>query len=241
MLTDSFKHIQTGRLNLSIHLPSTSKLALMDFIAEQLPGWRDHPDRPTEFAETTLTEHLCDYLNGVANFSTDWSHVQFRTETGDESRAGRKIDLSVKPRGVDIFIEGRRHTQFQALFPIECKRLPTPPGKDRDEREYVFTKNGTTGGIQRFKLGLHGASHSFAAMIGYVQGLSFSYWLNQINGWIHDLSLKHKSAWSGSDALKALTDDPVLGISTLHSSHDRKGLGICEVRHVWISMIELHS
>lgn len=237
MLTDSFNIVQSGRLDPDIHLPSTAKLELVDFIAEELPLWRDHPDRPTAHAETKLTEHLCDHLNSAAYYSTAWSHVQFRTETGDETRGGRKIDLTVKPLGAVLIIEGRRHSQFDALFPIECKRLPTPKGKKRDEREYVITEPGTTGGIQRFKFGHHGAAHTFAAMIAYVQERSFSHWLSQVNCWIRDLAAEPDSAWSDSDILQPLSDDSATGISTLKSRHRREGgRDGCELRHLWIRM-----
>ncbi len=237
MLTDSFNIVQLGTLDRDIHLPSTYKLEIVGFIAEELPLWRDHPDRPTANAETTLTEHLCDYLNGAARCSTTWSHVQFRTETVDETRGGRKIDLTVKPLAAALIIEGRRHSQYDALFPNECKRLPTPKKKDRDEREYVTTESGTTGGIQRFKLGYHGAAHTFAAMIAYVQERSFSHWLSQVNCWIRDLAAGPNSAWSDSDILQTLSDDPATGISTLKSQHRReRGLDGCELRHLWIRM-----
>jgi len=237
MLTDSFNFIQSGRLDRDIHLPSTAKLELVGFIVEELPRWRDHPDRPTANAETTLTEYLCDHLNSAAYYSTAWSHVQFRTETGDETRGGRKIDLTVKPRAAVIIIEGRRHSQFDALFPIECKRIPTPKGKDRDEREYVTTEFGTTGGIQRFKFGYHGAAHTFAAMIAYVQEGSFPHWLCQVNRWIQGLAAGPNSAWSDSDIIQPLSDDRVTGIAILKSWHRREGgLDGCELRHLWISM-----
>jgi len=184
-----------------------------------------------------LTEHFCDHLNGTAYHSTEWSHVQFRTETGDETRGGRKIDLTVKPRGVALVVEGRRHSQFDALFPIECKRLPTPKEGDRDEREYVITNPGTTGGIQRFKFGYHGAAHKFAAMIAYVQEQAFAHWLDQVNIWILHLSTDSNSAWSDSDALRMLTEDSVARICTLESRHRRKsGLEECELRHLWVKM-----
>jgi len=238
MLADSFNIVDSGRLDRDIHLPSTAKLELLGFIAEELPRWRDHSDRPTATAETTLTEHLCDHLNSAAYHSTVWSHVQFRTETGDETQASRTIDLTVKPRGAIVIIEGRRHSQFDALFPIECKRLPTPKRKDRDEREYVVTAPPkTTGGIQRFKFGHHGAAHTFAAMIAYVQDQPLSHWLSQVNRWIRDLSAKPKSAWSVSDALQLLSDDSTTGVSTLKSRHRREdGLDECELRHLWIRM-----
>ena len=237
MLADSSNIVHSGGLDREIHLPFTVKLQLVGFIAEQLPRWRDHPDRPSAEAETTLTEHLCDYLNSATHNSIVWDYVQFRTETVDETRAGRSIDLTVKPCGAVLIIKGRRHSQFDALFPVECKRLPTPKGTKRDEREYVITKHGTTGGIQRLKLGHHGAAHTFAAMIAYVQDRSFSHWLNQVNGWINDLSAKPNSAWSDSDILQRLSDDSVIGISTLKSRHRREGgLDECELRHLWIRM-----
>lgn len=237
MLADSFNIVQSGKLCQDIHLPFTAKLELVAFIAEELPLWRNHPDRPTAHAETTLTEHLCDHLNSAAYYSTTWSHVQFRTETGDETCGGRMIDLTVKPRAAAIIIEGRRHSQFDALFPIECKRLPTPKAKNRDEREYVTTKFGTTGGIQRFKFGYHGAAHTFATMIAYVQGYTFSHWLNQVNCWILELSAESNSAWSNSDILQQLSNDSATGVSTLESRHRRGGgLDRCELRHLWIKM-----
>lgn len=237
MLANSSNNVQSGALDRDIHLPFAAKLELMDFIAQELPRWRDHPERPTKHAETALTEHLCDHLNSATYHSTVWSHVQFRSETGDETHGGRKIDLTVKPRGAALVIEGRRHSQFDALFPIECKRLPTPKEKSRDEREYVITEPGTTGGIQRFKFGHHGATHKFAAMIAYVQEQTFTHWLSQVNGWIRDLSERPSSAWSNLDALQQMTDDSVAGLVTLNSQHRRAGgLDECELRHVWIRM-----
>jgi hypothetical protein len=237
MLTDNFNIIQSGRLNRDIHLPSTAKLELVGFIAQELPRWRDNPDRPAANTETTLTEHLCDYLNSAAYYSIAWSHIQFRTETSDETRGGRKIDLTVKPCAAVFIIENRWYTQFDALFPIECKRLPTPKGKDRDEREYVTTKYGTTGGIQRFKLGSHGSSHTFAAMIAYVQDGSFPHWLRQVNSWIQALTAETNTIWDDSDNLQLLNEDLATGISILESRHRREGgLDACELRHLWIMM-----
>lgn len=238
MLADSINiSPQSGKLDEDIHLPSTAKLELVGFIAEELPRWRDHPDRPTANAETKLTEHLCDHLNSAVYYSLAWSHVQFRTETSDETRANRTIDLTVKPRAAALIIEGRRHTQFDALFPIECKRLPTPKGKKRDEREYVTTKFGTTGGIQRFKFDYHGAAHTFAAMIAYIQEQSSSYWLGQVNCWIREEAAKSNSLWSDSDVLQLLSDNLAKGLSTFKSEHQREdGLDRCELRHLWIRM-----
>lgn len=237
MLAENFYQVQSGQLSKDIHKPATHNLELMVFIASELPRWRDHPDRPDRENETGLTEFLCDYLDDSANSSTAWSHVKFRTETGDETHSGRKIDLAVKPRSCALIIENRRHSQFQALFPIECKRLPTPKGKDRDEREYVFTKEGTTGGVQRFKFGHHGSTHNFAAMIGYVQEQDFEHWLNEINGWIQTLAKDTDSEWSDTDLLESVSDTSTADVCVLQSRHGRpSGLSPCELRHLWIRM-----
>ena len=184
------------------------------------------PDRPT-LRSSEQRRRLSD----------GWSRVQFRTEVRDEVRHERKLDLAPKPCGAVIVIEGRRHTQFNTLLPIECKRLPTPREKDRDEREYVTTATGSTGGMQRFKFGHHGAAHRDAAMIAYVQDQTFSHWLAQVNGWIRDLSSESDSEWSIMDALQPLKDDPTVGVCTLHSHHKRRG-GLEEIalRHLWVKM-----
>jgi len=108
MLADTSIIASSGRIDRQIHLPCTAKLALVRFIAGELPGWRDHSDRPVVDAETALTEHLCSYLNNATYYSAVWSHVQFQTETGDETRKERKIDLTVKPRGAVLIVGGRR-------------------------------------------------------------------------------------------------------------------------------------
>ncbi len=89
MLAENSHQLQSGQLEREIHLPSTAKRELVIFITEQLPLWRDHPDRPDKQGETALTEHLCDHLNSAVYYSDTWSHVQFRTETSDETHAGR--------------------------------------------------------------------------------------------------------------------------------------------------------
>jgi hypothetical protein len=237
MLAEGSHSVRSGRLDREIHLPCTVKHELVAFISQQLPEWRDHPDRPQKQGETALTEHLCDYLNSAVHDSEIWSHVQFRTETGDETHAGRKIDLTVKPRAASLIIEGRRHSQFDALFPIECKRLPTPKGNDRDEREYVITEPGSTGGIQRFKFGHHGAAHDFVAMIAFVQEHTFNHWIGKINGWISALTQAPNSAWHAAEELRLVEEGKQSMVCSLESKLLRAcGLSDCEMRHLWVRM-----
>jgi len=236
MLADNIPLVDAGRLDREIHLPSEAKLELVDFIAGELPRWRDHPDRPHRESETGLTEHLADHLNSATAYSHEWSHIQFRCETSDEAKPGRKIDLAIKPKASVIYIAGRRHSQFDALFPIEAKRLPTPQEKDRDEREYVITEPGSTGGIQRFKFGHHGSKHDFAAMIAYVQEGTFEGWLDKMNGWIRQLAKQTPPAWTTDDSLEVVGSNPRARLFSLKSQHARPRLNACILRHLWIQM-----
>jgi len=57
--------------------------------------------------------------------------------------------------------------------------LPAPAATR--EREYVTGGTEKSGGIQRFKLGLHGAQQEAGAMIGYIQDKDPKSWQSSIN------------------------------------------------------------
>ncbi len=226
-----------GSLSKDVQKPATFRQELLEFIAAELPRWRDRPDRPVENSETILTSQLCAHLNGVARHALGWDILQFRNESPDELQRGRKIDLIPSPSGVAIWVEGRRHTEFDSLMPIECKRLPTPKGRGRDEREYVINRSGTTGGIQRFKCGLHGGAHRLGAMIAYVQDGNVASWEPKVAGWISDLINAGESEWTINDLLRLERMDATKKLSVLSSSHTRqKGLQTIELRHFWMEM-----
>lgn len=228
--------VQFGALGSDVQKPATFRHELIDFIAGELPRWRDRPDRPAATAETSLTSQLCGHLNGVSRHSPGFDILQFRVEEQDEQQAGRKIDLVASPCGASICVEGRRHTEFDSLMPIECKRLPTPKGTDRDEREYVISRHSSTGGIQRFKVGDHASTHSFAAMIGYVQEETTAVWETRVAGWINGIA-GVESGWTAKDLLHLDHDDSASRLRRFRSSHERqKSLSEIELRHLWLEM-----
>ncbi len=238
MLADSsYISGQSGTLANDVHLQATSLYALIDFIANELPHWRDREDRKHETSETALTSQLCAHMNSASRRCNGWDFLQFRIEEPDEKNVSRKIDLVPAPCATTVWIDGRRHVDFDPLLPIECKRLPTPPGKDRDEREYVFSKHATTGGIQRFKEGHHGALHSVGAMIAYLQENTPSHWSTCVCQWIKDLVESRQLAWAETDVLRLERNDDAQGLTVFRSSHARvKGLPDIEMRHLWIQM-----
>jgi len=228
---------QLGKLSGDVHLPATFRHELLSFIADELPRWRDRPDRKQETAETVLNSQLCAHLNSTARHSNGWDLLQFRVEEADEQEKGRKVDLVAAPCGATVWIDGRRHAEFDPLMPIECKRLPTPSGTKRDEREYVFNQHASTGGIQRFKEGHHGAAHSLAGMIGYIQENTAKHWHECVTTWITGLSDRAEPGWTGADQLQMECDDEGLRLAVLRSYHERAGgLPAIELRHLWLEM-----
>jgi hypothetical protein len=237
MLADSKGDTALGRLDAEIHLPSTAKYAILQFIAEELSNWRDDPSRPAHEAEDRLTESLADHLTSAAYHSAQMNHVKFRTEAGDEVNAKGTMDLSVKPLAATLVIEGRRTTIFETILPIECKRLPTPRGTDRDFREYVFSEKKASGGIQRFKEGKHAAAHKLAGMIGYVQEETCADWHGHTTKWIDGLIAAKQKGWSSGDHLRLEYEDPRRKVTVLSSKHTRTSRrGDIELRHLWIHM-----
>lgn len=223
-----------GTLNRDVHVTATFVHELIEFIISELPRWRDDSDRPQDIGENALTEYLCDHLNSAARLSDGWDVVQFRNEAIDEIHKDRKVDIAPKPCGATIYIDGRRQTQYYPLLPIECKRLPTPKGSKRDEREYVFNQYASTGGIQRFKAGHHGANHTLGAMIGYMQEETTAFWDARVAQWIRDLVTNGERGWSNDDLLVFENDSGI--VATLKSSHSREGLQNIELSHLWVNM-----
>ena len=184
-----------------------------------------------------MTAQLCARLNSVSRHSPGWDFLQFRREEPDDVRAGRSIDLVVAPSGALIWIAGREYCEYRALLPIECKRLPTPAGTDRDEREYVFSEFSSAGGIQRFKAGHHAAAYARAAMIGYVQDRNIPFWLAQVETWIDGLVAATVKGWSVDDKLHLATHQTLDRVASLQSRHQRApDLEPILIDHLWIEM-----
>lgn len=206
----------------------------LEFIRKHLPEWRDDPDRPEEDSEEKLNGLFCDYLSYRVRH--EWPMVVFRHEEYQTGR--RRIDMSVKTEQ-PIIAATREFTKYDPFLVIEGKRLPAP-GSDR-EREYVTGFDGTSGGLQRFKLGLHGASLEIAAMIAYVQDNDPDAWLVRINGWISDLDGSDCSQgchWSIAEQIGDYRLVKRARIASAKSMHPRISASTAEINvyHFWVSM-----
>ena len=234
MLADEQPGSAVGTFDTDLHLPMTFLNTVLDFIAKQLPFWRDDPIRRRETAETRLTGQLCRFLNGAARKSK-LDHIDFQTEFPDAVKRSRTIDLSPAPRGCTIWIGGRQYTPYDALFPIECKRLPTPVARNRERREYLHTFVKKGGGVQRFREGLHGADHSIGAIIGYVQTSTAQSWFAVLNRWIAAFERRAIAGWSHKERLDNMQHCAVTRTLIASSRHPRSGTPIV-LRHILIEM-----
>jgi len=224
----------TGKITSGIQ-SRTFQLTIINFIKRQLPIWRDDPDRPLEQSERKLNSQLSKFLNLEAR--KYFPMIQFSHE--EPQFGNRDIDISVSPEE-EIIIEAQTYNKYEPVLVIECKRLPAA-SPDR-EREYVTgTKpNKISGGIQRFKLGLHGAKHDLAAMVGYIQNSTAQHWYLKINSWILELAktpIGDGCVWF-DETLKAFEGTASKGIHSCRSIHSRTGNMVNEIElyHLWIAM-----
>ena len=136
------------------------------------------------------------------------------------------------------------YTKYDPILVFEGKRLPPPKNDPNREREYVIGGKIQSGGIQRFKLGLHGAEHQVVALVGYIQAGEPREWLKRINGWIRDLEGTlgfDGERWTPAESLVDFTHDVHKRVASAWSTHSRVGTVITrniQIRHLWVRMID---
>jgi hypothetical protein len=214
----------------------------LEFIRTQLSAWRNDPMRPPDSSEKRLNSSLCVFLNNSRSRS-DCPMVQF---SNDPPQAGtHTVDIGVHGSDEITLIGASGYTIYDPFLVVECKRLPAPSPKQR-EREYVTGKHQNSGnpagGIQRFKLGLHGSKVETAAIVGYIEKDTPRYWYEAINGWIIELTAETSTegcVWSRADVLEQLVCDDEQGTSTAVSMHTRADACVTpsiRLHHLWVVM-----
>jgi hypothetical protein len=207
----------------------------LDFVSSELATWRDDPSRPSEDAEERLNAQLCKHLNVAA--SDRFPMIYFHHE--EKQTGTRRVDLSALSKTA-IVLGQTYHSIYDPFLVIEGKRLPAPSA-DR-EREYVTGFAKTSGGIQRFKLALHGAQQTTAAIVGYVQSGDLRAWLSKVNQWISDAAVSMDTSGEGWSLAEQLTDfkqDTSLRIAVSSSVHTRDESAVSrqiQLRHFWVAM-----
>jgi len=236
MLANDPSGAAIGAFDADMHLPGTFLREIVQFVASCLPLWRDDPVRLNKVkSETKLTSQLCKFLNNYTRHA-NLDHINFQTEEPDTAKGGRTIDLTASPKGCSIWVNGRHHTYYDALIPIECKRLPTPDLRKRERREYLHTRQSRTGGVQRFMAGLHGGDHETGAMIGYVQSRTADAWMQTLNHWVKAFVVFTVSPWTTADAIVVEHHDATSGTLLGRSLHNRVGRPPIELWHLLVEM-----
>lgn len=231
----STKGQSSGNITSGITSKNTLALSTINFVYQHLPNWRDDPSRPDENSEDKLNLQLCKFLDSRARH--DFPMVRFDRE---EPQAGRRrVDLSASL--VEAMVIGaKQYSIYDPFLVFEGKRLPAP-SSDR-EKEYVTGLGQITGGIQRFKLRLHGADMSLAAMIGYIQEGSPREWYDEINEWIAELGggmITDVCIWNDGETLEQIDEDRSKRIASYQSVHSRSGSKASDkiiIYHLWITM-----
>ncbi len=209
----------------------------LEFIQTQLPQWRDDPNRPANESEKSLNSTLCDFLEHRRRDMLPMA--RFKHESPQQGI--RTVDIGVHGTSEEVLVGVSTYSFYEPFLVIECKRLPSLGGKHR-EQEYVagYTKTGSpTGGIQRFKLGLHGKNVNTAVLIGYIQCNVPKHWHKTINNWIRELSKRIQKdglSWN-DDQLSKLTVNQV-GTYCMESKHPRMSdESPIEIHHYWVPML----
>lgn len=209
----------------------------IEFVLGELPNWRDTPNRPYEESEERLNAQLCKHLEVRARHSLRM--VFFHHE--EKQTGTRRVDFSASPTE-NGFVGTTFHTIYDPFLVFEGKRLPPPKNGSVREREYVTGGEAKSGGIQRFKLGLHGAKHEVAVIVGYIQAGAFVEWSRRINGWIRELEGVLQSdgtKWSSADRLSNFSVNKKSFTATSFSQHSRIGEVVNPeifIHHLWVSM-----
>lgn len=204
----------------------------IEFIWSSLIPWKNDPSRPFAEGEEDLNAQFHNFLEARAR--REFSMVFFQPEQRQKGR--RRVDLSAKPV-INTIIRGVTFSIYEPIIVIECKRLPAP-SKAR-EREYVAGEPDVSGGIQRFKLGLHGKEHETVIIIGYVQSKSLRHWFEEINKWILHLSENTPYAWNPSESLTDFRVTNTKESSRSWSTHPRVNGCSTEsvaIEHFWIDV-----
>jgi hypothetical protein len=217
--------------------PQALVVRTLEFVRDEMPRWRDRPDRVRETAEERLNAQLCKHLNARARKVP--LPVMFHHE--EKQAENRRVDLSA---GLDEggFVGSTYHSVDDPFLVLEGKRLPTPGGKPR-EMEYVTGGSQRSGGIQRFKLGLHGAGLQTVAMIGYIQQGNTTAWLERINGWITQLAQRQAPVpdeqWRCDEILYQRWHHEEIRVTQSVSTHPREGPAShsLDIWHLWVEMI----
>ena len=122
----------------------------------------------------------------------------------------------------------------RAIFCIEAKRLFDY------NKEYVYSNTGISGGIERFKKGIHGEGLTHSAMFGYVQKHDFEYWYSKINKWIDEIIIddSQEIEWNKNDKLIKVSCNSKTAKLISDSKREKDSIVLY---HIWLNLAKIKT
>jgi hypothetical protein len=200
------------------------------FVYDHLNKWRDNSNWSNKESEKKLNADLVKKMSGYARSE------EFPANFFHEELQGKRHSVDI----VACHFSKSFENYSDAVTVFECKRLTTDIGKERVD-EYVTGHEKTGGGIQRFKLEVHGKEHEIVGMIGYVQTGTCPEWLNTINTCIDGLCGKpdeNSLSWTRDERINTVEHDDKNGKYYGKSLHQRKTKPNITIHHLWVNMQE---
>jgi len=202
--------------------------SIIIFVYDCLTKWRNSNNWSNNENEKKLNSDLAKSLTWYAR--TAEREVNFFSE----ELQGKVHTVDIVACHYDKNIENFR----DVITVFECKRLTKAIGRDRTD-EYVTGHEKTDGGIQRFKLEVHGKEHEIVGMIGYIQSGTYLEWLETINNCIVNLCDKPDENglhWNKSELLNTIEHDEENRKYHGKSIHPRKTKPDITIHHLWVNM-----
>jgi hypothetical protein len=143
---------------------------------------------------------------------------------------GRENKSKEKQTREDIYFY-LNDDNFTRIFYVEGKRLPKY--NTQSNEEYVIGTNiygNSSGGIERFKKGIHGDSYRIFdnGLIAYIENNSIEYWLKIVN---NSISLNYSS-----DEILKLKEHSTSEYVSLHQFVCDAKLASFRLHHFWINL-----
>lgn len=205
-------------------------LTILHSIKSSIPNFKSYITtniQSSKLNEDELTQILVEQIE-----------IQIRKSDFPFSVNSQYRDIYEDSAGISDFyfhpIEEGKSTE--SIFSVESKRLPAPT-KDREKEYVIGTINKNTGkerrngGIERYKLEIHGKGLPECGLIGFIENEDYIHWKSTINKWIIDLATK-ATLWKEDEILteKEQEKDYIYLLSAAHTIRSRQLL----LHHIWV-------
>lgn len=204
---------------------------VVEFLKKYLPQFAENVLNTDTLNENGLNSRLSRFITNAASQEIFFAE---RERMEDETRGNSPaVDIGIYLKVDDVGIDPPLITGF------EGKRLTSKLSSKR-RREYVIghEKDGKRiqcGGIERYKLAIHGGKLNHAGMIGYLQDGTPDSWEEKVNAWIFELCSQPSDgpAWSEREKLMPQKNN---GRVAAYSSIVERNDSSLHLTHLWIDL-----